>query len=331
MNRIRIAAIAVSAVSALLLTSCASGQAPAEGETPAASDTVVLYTGETASSPIVAEKFEEATGIKVQVVNGSSGELFSRVQAEAGNPQGDVYWVPGILPSQNPELFELYESPELARINPEYISDIEPSPASGFLNAVMYNTDLVKGADVPTSYFDLADPKWQGKIYMADPVQSSSAFGSVMAIYEAGGWELVEDIAKNIVISDNFAGPRAISDGEAAMGLFNEPAASAYTSNPNVAIAYPKEGVTGGWASLFVIKGGPNRANAEKFIDWFLSEDGQAMVANDLPGLRPSTIGAPKPATLPAIEDIKVIPFPKDAISNKDEYLEKWEEIITNI
>lgn len=330
MNRNRSIALAISAVAALALTSCASAQTASEGSTKS-SDTVVLYTGETASSPIVAEKFEEATGIKVQVVNGSSGELFSRVQAEAGNPQGDVYWVPGILPSENPDLFELYESPELAQINPDYISDIEPSPASGFLNAVMYNTDLVKGDDVPTSYFDLADPKWQGKIYMADPVQSSSAYGSIMAIYEAGGWELVEDIAKNIVISDNFAGPRAISDGEAAMGLFNEPASSAYTSNPNVKIAYPKEGVTGGWASLFVIKGGPNRANAEKFIDWFLGKDGQAMVAEDLPGLRPSAIDAPQPATLPAIDDIKVIPFPKDAISDKDEYLDKWEEIITNI
>jgi iron(III) transport system substrate-binding protein len=319
---------ATAAVAMLALSSCAPQTESGGG---GGSDTIVLYTGETASSPTVAAKYEEATGVTVQVVNGSSGELFSRVQSEAGNPQGDVYWVPGILPSQNPDLFELYESPEFEFINPEYISDIEPSPVSGFLNAVMYNSDLVAGSDVPTSYQDLADPKWRGQIYMADPVQSSSAYGSIMAIYEAGGWDLVEDIARNIVISDNFAGPRAISDGEAALGLFNEPAAAAYLDNPNVEFAYPSEGVTGGWASIFLIAGGPNPEGAQDFVDWFLSEEGQTVVAEDLPGLRPSRIDAPAPSDLPAIDDITVIPGPDDMISHKDEYLDKWEEIVTSI
>lgn len=326
----RFAAIAVAALTTLGFSACAAPQqsAPSAG---GGSGSVVLYTGETASSPIVAQKFEEATGIKVQVVNGSSGEIFSRVQSERGNPQGDVWWAPGTLPTQNPDLFDIYKSPELASVNPDFISATEPTPASGFINAIVYNSELVEQADVPASYADLADPKWKGKIYMADPVQSTSAYGSMVAIHAAGGWDLVKAIAKNIVISDNFAGPRAISDGEAPLGLFNEPATAAYLSNANMRMVYPKEGVTGGWASLMLIKGGPNRANAEKFVDWFLSEAGQTMVAKDLPGLRPSRTGAPQPANLPAIDEIKVIAIPEEALTKKADYLKQWEAIITSI
>jgi len=40
--------------------------------------------------------------------------------------------------------------------------------------ALIYNKELVKPADVPKTYEDLTDPKWKGKIVMADPSSQSA-------------------------------------------------------------------------------------------------------------------------------------------------------------
>jgi|FaiFalDrversion3_1042247.scaffolds.fasta_scaffold00352_6 iron(III) transport system substrate-binding protein len=44
-----------------------------------------------------------------------------------------------------------------------------PPPYRVIADAVIYNPRLVPAADVPRSYLDLLDPKWRGKIVMADP------------------------------------------------------------------------------------------------------------------------------------------------------------------
>src|SRR5207253_9837864 len=36
--------------------------------------------------------FERDTGIKVSMTRKSSGEFYAQVQAEAGNPRGDIWW-----------------------------------------------------------------------------------------------------------------------------------------------------------------------------------------------------------------------------------------------
>ena len=36
--------------------------------------------------------FEKSTGIKVQMVRKSTGEVYAQVKAEATNPRGDVWW-----------------------------------------------------------------------------------------------------------------------------------------------------------------------------------------------------------------------------------------------
>ncbi|MDR5709815.1 MAG: substrate-binding domain-containing protein [Armatimonadota bacterium] len=44
-----------------------------------------------------------------------------------------------------------------------------PPPYRVIADAVIYNPRMVSAAEVPRSYLDLIDPKWRGKIVMADP------------------------------------------------------------------------------------------------------------------------------------------------------------------
>ena len=41
---------------------------------------------------LMANSFEEATGIDVAMTRKSSGETFAQIKAESSNPKGDVWW-----------------------------------------------------------------------------------------------------------------------------------------------------------------------------------------------------------------------------------------------
>ncbi len=261
----------VSVLSAVaLLAGCSSGASKSEGSesgssgdtTPKSEDVLVLYSGDVAASEIIAAKYREATGVRVEVVNGSSGELFGRVKSESGNPQGDVWFSNGALMAEDPSLWELPPESAMENIDPRWITEIEAAPCSMMTMAIMYNKDMIPEDEVPTTYAELADPKWKGKIQVADPAASSAAYAEIIGIYNAGGWELVEQVAQNLVISDNQAGPRAVSDGEAVLGLFNEPSIAAFAENPQVGIIYPKEGVIPQWSNLTIIKNAPHQEAA---------------------------------------------------------------------
>lgn len=336
MARSRVIMGFVSALGAgALLAGCGgapNSEGSANGDTNGqATDVVVLYTSEVSPSEIIAAKYQEATGVKVEVVNGSSGELYGRVKSEAGNPQGDVWFSAGAPIGESPELYELPPESAMKNIDPQWITDVEVAPGSMMTTAIMYNSDLVPEAEVPKTYAELADPKWQGKIQIADPAASSAAYAEIIGIHNAGGWELVEKVAKNLVISDNYAGPRAVSDGEASLGLFNEPSISAYADNPQVALVYPQEGVIAMWTNLAIIKGSQRPEAARAFTEWFLGPEGQQMVADDLPGLRPTSSNPPESKGLKPMSEIKLIQYPDRALKDKKEWLAKWEEIITNV
>ena len=44
---------------------------------------------------------------------------------------------------------------------------------------IAYNTDLVKGDDIPDGWSDLLDPKWKGKIGVATPTSALGYVGRV--------------------------------------------------------------------------------------------------------------------------------------------------------
>ena len=68
------------------------------------------------------------------------------------------------------------------------------------LSAVAYNTDLVKREEAPTSFADLLDPKWTGKIVKAHPGYSGTILTATFQIVRELGWEYLEKLAKQKVM-----------------------------------------------------------------------------------------------------------------------------------
>ena len=184
----RKAMLAVAALTSLsmVLVGCGGSEQGSKAE----NNTLVVYNCNTDdwTAPIVKE-FQEQTGIQVQLVAGGSGELMARVPAEKENPLGDIMWggSADAYVALEPYL-QPYESKEKSSINPNFVRE-----NNAFYNVTMdpyvlaYNTDLVSEADAPKGWKDLLDPKFRGRIALADPAKSSSTYAVLLTMMDKLG------------------------------------------------------------------------------------------------------------------------------------------------
>lgn len=164
---------------------------------------------------------------------------------------------------------------------------------SGF--GIVYNRDLLArlGLKDPTSFEDLASPKLQGMVALADPRQSgsiSTAFDAVLSNYGwEKGWRLLREMCANARYFTNSSTkpPIDISLGEGAIGL----AIDFYGRSQAQAIAKPGEDPAHvrvgyvdpkGTASIdadpiSIMRGGPNPEIAKRFVEFVLTIEGQAL------------------------------------------------------
>lgn len=333
--------ISLLAVIGLLVGLTACGNKEGGTDKPETeSDTVVLYSPHPAETiNLLTKEFEEKTGIKTEVVAAGTGELLNRVEAEDGNPLGDVLWGGGAESlAAFSEFFEAYESPELANIDPVYYDpDFKWLGESPLPMILMYNTDLVAEEDVPTTWKDLLKPEFKGKIAMADPGASGSAYtimATMVSAYgkDGAGWDFIDDFIEALegkIVGSSGGVYKGVADGEYSIGLTLEKAAYPYVlEGAPVKMAYPEEGTTAVPDGVAIIRGAKNMENAKKFIDFALSKETQEIMASELQR-RSIRNDVDAPEGLPALSDIKLVDYDFDWASNdKDANLAKWKEIL---
>ncbi len=165
--------------------------------------------------------------------------------------------------------------------------------ASGF--GIVYNRDLLRalGLPDPARWEDLCHPKLQTWIALADPRQS----GSVATLYDSilnnygwdRGWRTLRRMAANSRTFTNSSTkvPLDVSQGEAAMGVaishygrFQAQAVMKPGESPeNSRVGYidPPGVVYIDADPITLMRAGPNPTIAKRFIEFCLSEPGQAL------------------------------------------------------
>jgi iron(III) transport system substrate-binding protein len=68
------------------------------------------------------------------------------------------------------------------------------------LSPIGYNTNLVKPAEAPTTFADLLDPRWQGKIVKGNPDYSGTIFTATFALARDLGWSYFDRLARQKVV-----------------------------------------------------------------------------------------------------------------------------------
>lgn len=331
---------AAGSAALMILAGCSANEA--EGT---ASDELVLYSpnSEELISTIV-PLFEEETGIKVEVISAGTGELMRRIETEQNSPYGDVMF--GGTKSvhvENIDLFHEYVSENDADLIEEYQNDtgkITSYVLDG--NVLLVNENLAGDIEIE-GYEDLLNPELKGKIAHTDAASSSSAFNHVTNMLQAmdgdyeseEGWAFVEEFVANLdgkIASGSGAVHKSVADGEFVVGLTWEDPAVGYIRGDAapVRVVHPEEGTVYSASASSIINDAPNLENAERFIDFLLSEDVQNTIAENLNN-RPLHKNTESADYMTPLEDINILTEDSEYITeNKEEIVDRYIEIITH-
>lgn len=282
--------------------------------------------------------------INVEVVNGSAGELTTRLTGEAANPVGDLVWG-GMADSDGDRYADIFES-WVTQYDSEMIDGY--STPNGLysmdhLSTVVFcvNTELEAelGLNIQ-SYEDLLDPALQGKIIFSDPNNSSAAWNNLSNIMSVYGndteesWNYIEQLMPNLVIgSSSSACFNSVQQGEYVVGLTYEDGAVTLLKSgaDNIRLQYPAEGTSATAFGCALVKNGPNPENAKAMIDFICSAEGQTALAAYQEGTLRYTnknYTVPENAWLTPTDEITWVDRDVEYLTaNKDAILDHWNSL----
>ncbi|MCU0592882.1 MAG: ABC transporter substrate-binding protein [Desulfobacterales bacterium] len=296
---------------------------------------VVLYSSNPSELiDMVSKGFEEKAGIKVSVVRLGTGEAMKRIAAEKEKPLCDVFWSGDVAVLENAkENFQAYQSPEAAGLPAGYIEkDARWTASNAHVMIIMVNKALVKEADLPKTWNDLFAPQWKGKVVMANPEKSGSAYAQAYGIYKLYGMDGIQKLIGNAKILDSSSLIyKGVAAGEYPLGVTMEYAAHRYIEggDKNVGIIYPADGAFMAPEALGIVKNCPHPAEAKKFVDYLLSKKVVDEIFAKF-SRRPARPDAVDVAGLPAVQKIPLLKSydTMEANALEKEILKKWKEIV---
>jgi iron(III) transport system substrate-binding protein len=169
------------------------------------------------------------------------------------------------------------------------------TPAFINLYLIHYNTKKISPADAPKSWADLVQPRWKDAIAMADPNSSQSVQSFVWFIADylgksdpaRYGWDYFRKLGANGVHLESSHG--TIRDltvsGERPLGvqLLANAQTAANRGEPTNPI-WPSEGSPGEVSAFALLKDSKAKEAGQKWLDFVISPEGQALMPNSLGG-----------------------------------------------
>ncbi len=225
-----------------------------------------------------------AKNLTLKIVRGQTGAMVSLYDQElrAGKVSTDVMFLgdPGMfLKLAREGKLTAYCSSNFKDYRPEALSkDCSHMFFTAYYQYIAYNPELVKPNEVPTSWRDLLDPKWKGKVSIPDPKVGGGHYYFVFSMYKLFGKEWFEKARTNDVMvtqshgtthNQLMAGERAVGVDISALVRRDGP----YPGGKGAPVqeAFPKEGGSLLPIGLGITKNGPNPALAKLFVDWLTS------------------------------------------------------------
>ena len=216
-------------------------------------DSLVVYSGraERLIKPVL-ERFEDQTGIEVQLLTSKTAELVNRLKAEGENTPADVLITndaAGLERARQLSLLQPLSSQDdiQAHSSTKSSESLSPSDLKNILSTipepyraddnswlglsarfyiVVYNTTMVKPEEIQ-SILDLADPRWKGKIAIHN-AGSEYLQSGVTVIKAAHGKDVTRNFLKglkenvgNHVYGKSSQIVNAVTRGDVAAGLVN--------------------------------------------------------------------------------------------------------------
>jgi iron(III) transport system substrate-binding protein len=259
------------------------------------STTLTIYSGreERLVKPIF-DRFEQQTGIDLNVRYGNSSELAATILEEGGNSPADVFFsqeagLLGVLAREG--ILQRLPASTLGKVTARFQAPGKRWVCtSGRARVLVYNTDELRTAQLPRSVWELTRPAWKGKIGLPPTNASFQAFVAAMRMTAGENrtrdWLLAVKANDPKFYANNTQVVQAVGRGEILVGLVNH----YYLHNlraqtPDIAAEnyfFPTAGDPGALvncAGAGIVTTTSKTAAARRFVDFLLSPWAQRFIA----------------------------------------------------
>lgn len=296
LSRTRLA-VAVAVVS-LIAAGCGSDSPDDADKGGQGSEKLTVYSGrnEALVGPLL-KQFTEDTGIEIAVRYADSASLAAQLVEEGSRSPADVF-----LSQDAGALGSLSKRGLLAKAPPEAVAAVDARyrskdgtwvGVSGRARVIVYNPTKVPEAEVPTSVFDLTDPKWKGRIAVAPTNASFQSFVTAMRLQ--AGEDRTREWLRGLKANEprtfpgNLPVVEAVDKGDVDLGLVNHyylyergkaigqdkvVAKNAFTINGD-------PGALINVAGVGILKTSKAPGSAATFVKYLLAKDAQTYFAEE--------------------------------------------------
>ena len=300
-----------------------------------AADSLVVYN---ATNPKLASAIIKAFNVKhsdisVDIISAGVGELLTRIKAESANPRGDVLMGASVEAYDSAlDKFAPYETTEDKNFDRDVVADNHQYYGFSMpLQAFIVNTKLLPGGEAPKSWKDLGDPKFKGKIIMANPSLSGSAYAQLAQMLQLYDWDLIEKLVNNTTfVTSSKLVYQNVAKGEIAVGITGDyNVIKMRDKGFTVDAVYPSEGTGLRFDANAIIKGGPNLKSAKAFINFVNSRESHEIMVN-LRNRRSVRKDVTAPRGQIPTADVPTFAYdPKKASSERASNLEKFDKLFS--
>lgn len=330
-----------SATSSAASATSTSDQAGGAATPSSSTVTLTLYSGQhEALSQALADGFQEASGIKVEVRAGTDAALANQIIEEGDRTKADIFMTEepgqaallgekGIFAPVDPATLAMTD----ARFNPHDGTWLAFAARS---RAIFYNPSVIAEDELPASIMDLAKPEWKGKFayapsgafvstvtYLINTIGEEKTLEWLRGIKENG-----ENLQKNGAIRD------AVEAGQIGFGLNNHYywyVLAEQKGGPDALaskIHYMSDGDAGALvlaSGAGILKVSKHEAEAQQFLAWLADPNGgQKIIATTTPQY-PLAPGVESSMGLKPLSELE----PPDVDQGSFGNVEKARELIT--
>ena len=289
--------------SLFLVTSCANENQENNLEKQNERESLTLYTHRHYDSDkLIFKRFEETTGIIINVVKASADELIQKMETEGNQSPADLLLTVDagrLVRAKNKNLLQSANSDILNSTIPMHLKD-----SSNYwfgltkrARVIVYNKETVAASDL-ADYEGLVNEKWKNKILIrsSNNIYNQSLMASIIAnkgIDSAKVWAegIVNNFARSPKGNDRDQVKAILAkEGDLAIintyylgKLINSKDSNEVAAGKAVGIFFPNQENRGthiNVSGIGIAKNSKNKLNAIKFIEYLISEEVQEIFAN---------------------------------------------------
>jgi iron(III) transport system substrate-binding protein len=312
-------------------------------QTQTVAQELIIYSGRSKGlvEPII-KQFEKEYGVRVRVRYGDTSQLTVAILEEGNRSPADLFW------AQDGGALGVLAKRDKLIVLPEFLTAAVPErfknstgywvATSGRARVLAYSTERVDLTDLPSTIYDLADPRWRNRIGWAPQNASFQTFVSAMinldGIEKTRDWLLAvkNNGAKNY--RSNVPVIQAIAANEIDIGLTNHYYLIRFTRADDrfpVAQTFFRPGDAGNFVNVAgagILRTSPRQDLAAQFIGFLLSEKIQQFFTSDIyeypvtENIIPNTWFLPLEDILSRVPDVDI-----ESLDNLDETLKLLREV----